>query len=65
MSDYILYYHCINVIDLYVHVFIFVLFFFLYLVLSSDADTKVGMWMLFFSPWFLTQLHETVLFGLG
>lgn len=62
MSDYILYYHCINVIDLpYVHVFIFVLFFFLYLVLSSDADTKVGMWMLFFFPWFLTQLHETVL----
>lgn len=52
MSDYTLYYHCINVIDLYVHVFIFVLFFFLYLVLSSDADTKVGMWMLFFFPGF-------------
>ena len=32
--------------------------FFLYLVLSNDAETKVGMCLLFFS-WFTTLAHET------
>lgn len=54
LSIYI-YYH-VNVWMLLIYmVFISVFFFFLYLVLSSDAETKVGMWMLFH---FLLDFHQ-------